>query len=110
MEIALLVVALLLVVVCTVALMSLVRQVRALAVQIESLEGQVFRLTEQVQEQESRLEEMNREEAPAGIVPFVSSLSKSDGKSAFPTLALLGIRLLAAYLQRRRAKAPESTN
>lgn len=109
MEIALLVVAVPIALICAIALMALSKQVRALTTQIESLEGQVVRLTEQVQEQESRLESFDREPSPSGIVPFVSSITKSDGKSAFPALALLGIRLLAAYLQRRRAKAPETS-
>lgn len=110
MEIALLVVVGLVGLACAVVLAALAKHVRALSAQIDSLEGQVLRLTEQVQQQESRLEALQKEEAPSGIAPLVSTLAKSDGKSAIPALALLGMRLLAAYLHRRREKAPESSN
>lgn len=107
MEVALLVLLLVAIAIGIVAMVSLARSVVALRAQIDSLEGQVLRISVQVQEQEKRWEEMKGEETEEGP-NSLASLVRGDGKSPVSTLALIGFRLLAAYLRRRAAQAAQN--
>lgn len=97
---------------CVVMLLALAGTIRKLQDQVESMEGQVLRLSEQVQEQEKMLEAMqapeeDEEPGASGLVPFVGNLLGRDGKSPIAGLVLIGFQLIAAYLKRRALRESE---
>lgn len=98
---------------CLVMVFALANTMRIMRDQINSLEGQVLRLSVQVQEQEKLIEELQAEAEPAneqlpvaGLLPVVSALASGASlKRMLPSLALFGFQLIAAYLRKRSAKA-----
>lgn len=94
-------------------LFALANTMRGMRDQLNSLEGQVLRLSLQVQEQEKLIEALQAEPEPendslpvAGILPVVSALASGASlKRMLPSLALFGFQLIAAYLRKRSAKA-----
>ncbi|MBX7134293.1 MAG: hypothetical protein K1X67_16590 [Fimbriimonadaceae bacterium] len=103
-----------LLVACLVLVFALAHTMKGLRDQVESLEGQVLRLSVQVQEQEKQIEALTAqpEEATsalpiAGIMPIVSGFAGGASlKRMLPSLALFGFQLIAAYLRKRSANAP----